>query len=293
MLQEANLILSHCYVAKGDFRTAYQYRKIHDSMKDSVILEENQRQFELIQLRSNIEQRDSEIELLNKEKQVENAEKQTLRIGVVLSFLILILLLAFWWRDRKKNAVLANHNKAIRNKNEEINEKNSTLQSSGEELRQQTEELQAINENLEMTLRQLKSAQNQIVESEKMAALGNLVAGVAHEINSPLGAINSSASVISQNLQATMQSLFAKAIKMTPEELKLFYELFEQISKPKEFIPAREKRKIRKEVEEKLKELAVDDVRQKTEFIVAMKLQDSIEKILPILQQGKRVKSDS
>jgi len=78
--------------------------------------------------------------------------------------------------------------------------------------------LQTAYSELEDTLQALKAAQLKLIESEKMASLGQLTAGIAHEINNPINFVTSNISPLKRDI----------------EDLKTFYNAFEQCAANKE-----------------------------------------------------------
>jgi signal transduction histidine kinase len=139
------------------------------------------------------------------------------------------------------------------------------LQTREQTLREQKDALSHANTELEHSLAErgealekrdaeLTKAMEDLVLSEKMAALGILLAGVTHEINTPLGAIRASADNIAE-AQTTFRQQFPRlfSVLKTENDQRVFFELLEAIREPTaEKLPSREKRKLKKQLQETL-----------------------------------------
>jgi PAS domain S-box-containing protein len=127
------------------------------------------------------------------------------------------------------------------------------------EIRFINEELYNQKENLEALVDNLTQTQEQLVQSEKMAALGQLIAGIAHEINTPLGAIKASIGNLSDSLEHALGELPALFQEQSVESLRLFTKIFELSRKKSPELSSREKRQLKKEIANILKENGFTD----------------------------------
>lgn len=96
MIFKAYENLSELYAEAGDFRKAYQYSKLSQVINDSILNEENTNQLNNLQIRYETEKKDQKIELLAKEKEVQEkeAERQSTLKWASLAGLALVALLA-------------------------------------------------------------------------------------------------------------------------------------------------------------------------------------------------------
>ncbi|MFO0434978.1 MAG: hypothetical protein ACK5ZT_06995, partial [Sphingobacteriaceae bacterium] len=122
-----SLKLSEAYEKNGDYANALEMLHLHNINKDSLINEKNSSSIEEMQVLYQSSQKDREIEKLNNEKIVKDAELSRQRtiiissIGAALSILILVLVL--WSRfnlKKKANEQLGDAYRKIELKNQQI-----------------------------------------------------------------------------------------------------------------------------------------------------------------------------
>lgn len=129
--------LANTYAELGDFEKSYSYQQRAKTIKDSLDKVVSSRQLAEMQIKFETEQKQREIELLSKEKEVQDlriTKQITLRnmiIAVTVLAIILLLLIYSRYRTNKKaNEALDLKNKQIELQKKTVEEKNSEITSS-------------------------------------------------------------------------------------------------------------------------------------------------------------------
>lgn len=149
---------------------------------------------------------------------------------------------------------------------------------------QNARQLRETNEELKTTLEHLQTAQNELIQAEKMAALGHLVAGVAHEINTPLGAIRSAVGTIQQFLQTELQQLPDFFAALPLEQRHLLLSLLAQALQRQNLLSSREKRQLRKQLEQQLAAHGCHNPLIQAQRLVNIGVYDQIDQYQAIIQ---------
>ncbi|MCF7793822.1 MAG: tetratricopeptide repeat protein [Candidatus Cloacimonetes bacterium] len=182
LIIEIYLRLSDVKVAQQNYQEALKYHKLYSSVKDSIFSSER---MEIIagmeatyEVQLLLEEREKEIELLQKDNEIYKlqAEKQRLNMWLLYFGLAIVIVLAFviFYRYR-------------------LNKKNTIILEKVVEER--TKDLRETNDQLKKEITERKQLENQLIRSERLAGVGELAAGIAHEIRNPLGNISSSAQI--------------------------------------------------------------------------------------------------
>ena len=100
---------ANTFAAEKKFKSAYDYHKLFSDTKDSLLNEESSKQIAEMQTKYETEKKEQQITLLNKDREIQNAEsrRQKIIIWSVVSGLLLVLILAgFIFKERKKSEKL-------------------------------------------------------------------------------------------------------------------------------------------------------------------------------------------
>ncbi|MCF8461316.1 MAG: tetratricopeptide repeat protein [Flavobacteriales bacterium] len=129
--------LSETYAEIGDFKRSYDFQQLAKSVRDSVDRLVSSRELAEMQVKFESEQKQREIELLGKEKEVQDlklTKQKTVRnmiIAVtVLAILMLILIYGRYRAKKKANEELGRKNVEIEQQKKTVEEKNSEITSS-------------------------------------------------------------------------------------------------------------------------------------------------------------------
>jgi signal transduction histidine kinase len=159
---DASLTLSEIYEQASQTQKANEFLKIHVNLRDEYDALNASKRFEDAELRSLLESRNREIADLEKNRLIQEQERQNQRLwifsisGALITAIFLTIILYRNAQSRKMANVILNQQK----------------------------------QEIENTLSQLQATQTQLIQSEKMASLGELTAGIAHEIQNPLNFVN-------------------------------------------------------------------------------------------------------
>ena len=101
--------LASAYSSLGNFKEAYEFHKKYSDIKDSILNEESSKQITEMQAKYETEKKEQQITLLNKDKELQNAQlnRQKIIIWSVAGGLLVVLILSiFIFRERKKSEKL-------------------------------------------------------------------------------------------------------------------------------------------------------------------------------------------
>jgi signal transduction histidine kinase len=143
----------------GDDRRALAVFKEYKAADDLLRNQERTGQMIAAQTRFEVDLKDREIEVLRKDKQIEESRRNALLVGAVL-FLLIIVLLFQRYRFQKRAAV------QIRRTNEALRQAHADLE---------------------------RAARDELAHVSRVATMGELAAAFAHELNQPLAAIRANA----------------------------------------------------------------------------------------------------
>lgn len=122
ILMKGNEELSEVYEKKQDYKNALIYYKSHTAIKDSLMNENNSKNMAEIQTKYETDKKEKEIELLTKDKSLQEAKLKTQNVvkngSIVVSILLLLFALLAYNRYRIKQKA----NIEISQKNKEITE---------------------------------------------------------------------------------------------------------------------------------------------------------------------------
>jgi len=162
--------LSDIYSHLGMYNKAFEYHKLFSAVKDSVFNENSQKQLSDIQTKYETEKKEKEIELLNKEKQVqdlklEQKEKEIRnQRRLIIIFIIVFIIIVFFIviviiQNRKikrayhlleiKNNEILQQKEEIEAQRDEIEGQRDRLAGQNEEISQQKEEIEAQRDEIE------------------------------------------------------------------------------------------------------------------------------------------------
>ncbi len=186
----------------GNFKAAYENEINAKTVKEEIAKSSTERRIQQIQFEYELDKKEAEIELLQKDTELKNAAVFNQRIIIFASLgglaMFVIISISLFRNNLSKQKA------------------NRLLQIQKEEIRTQRE-------NVISAYDQLKSTQAQLIQAEKMASLGELTAGIAHEIQNPLNFVKNF-SEVSEELVDEMKEELEKGdyeeAKALGEELK-------------------------------------------------------------------------
>lgn len=126
-LKDAHQLASEIYELNGDFKNAFTHFQTYHQISDTLLNNERLQRINELQIRYEVSQKDQEIELLNRESALREAElsQQELYRNFLIAFIIFLgiitLLLIYTNRIKKKN------NLTLKKSREEIEEQNKKL----------------------------------------------------------------------------------------------------------------------------------------------------------------------
>lgn len=173
----AYLALSETY-EKLDIKKAYGYHKLYSQFKDSLLNEESEKNMNELQTKYETEKKNTEIILLNKDKEIQSEELKKQRIFIYSAILVIALVLSLVliiFRSNKQkqlaNLHLEKKNQEILLSKKEIEKKNSELEGANAAITFQKMQIEEKNEEILSSIRYAKRIQQAVLKEEERVTM--------------------------------------------------------------------------------------------------------------------------
>ncbi len=202
LLQNCYHTLSELYLEKKNYKKSLEYFRLYSAIKDSIYTDETGKKIAELQLGYEIQKKDKENEILQKNNEIQTLKiKRSRNINIlIIAILLLILLLILYIYSRYR--VKIRTNKLLNEKNEHIEKINQELKNFNDKLEtkvnERTKALQEeISERRQVDIDLKKALKN----AEDANYLKNaFLANMSHEIRTPLNGIIGFSSLLASEL---------------------------------------------------------------------------------------------
>ena len=148
--------------SQGDFKGALEFKNLYQSLNDSIYSETSAGKLAEMQALYQVEKKDQEIQLLSKERALQESQLQvqqaqlrqqriliiTAVIGLLLISMVAYISYYYYRKIHKLNIEISEQNEEIQVQSEELSESNQTLTNLNNEIVGKNEEIQAQSEEL-------------------------------------------------------------------------------------------------------------------------------------------------
>jgi signal transduction histidine kinase/tetratricopeptide (TPR) repeat protein len=155
-------VFSKLMKSQGDFKKALEFKELYQSLDDSIYSEASAGKLAEMQALYQLEKKDQEIQLLSKERALQESQLQVQQASLrqqrilIIAATIGILFISFvayityfsYRRIHKLNMEISERNEEIQAQSEELSESNQTLTNLNNEIIEKNEEIQAQSEEL-------------------------------------------------------------------------------------------------------------------------------------------------
>jgi len=196
-LVDVYLSLAETQALVGNYEAAYENEINAKFVKDEIAKLSTDRTIQRLRLEFDLDKKEAEIELLQKDTELKNAAVFNQRIIIFASlgglFMFIVISISLFRNNLSK-------------------------QKANRLLEKQKEEIHAQRENIASAYDQLKLTQSQLIQSEKMASMGELASGIAHEIQNPLNFVNNFTEVSDEMVDEVLNEQ-GKSLEVRDEKL--------------------------------------------------------------------------
>jgi len=191
-VKEAYLTFVEVYAAKGDFANALSYHRRYAALRDSLFSADVRRNIDELQKRIATEQKDKQIQLLQKEQELQSVIRNSLIGGIVFLVLVAVLL-------TNRYRIKRTSEQRLQQSHVQLLEANKAIQHHAEVVEEQARHISEVNEQLNALNATLGAQNRQLLElnTEKTAFLGI----VAHDLKNPVNVICNLAEMMLKNEQ--------------------------------------------------------------------------------------------
>ena len=169
-------VLSKTYDSIKNYKKAYEYQKLFKILNDSMFSIESNQQIKGMEAKYQNDKKQKEIELLNKDKQLQETEiKQQIivKYAFVIGFTLMILLVSFVYRNyrnkKKANVLLKQQNIEISQQKEEISTQRDEIEAQRDLVTHQKEHIEEIHKEVTDSINYAKRIQEAVLPVSESA----------------------------------------------------------------------------------------------------------------------------
>lgn len=119
--------LSRIARKSGDYKTAYEYQVKSQTLQDSIFSVEKNKQFHEIQTKFEVEQKNSRIQLLNKENEIQSTQKRWIFISASVLVLLFVIIAYVYKKEAKSQKIIRKQDLLLFDKERETAEHQKKL----------------------------------------------------------------------------------------------------------------------------------------------------------------------
>jgi len=220
MLTQNYAAMANLMAQKGDYRKAYSFHQMFIAIKDSIYSEESRRKIIELQLMYDREKKESEIQLLMKNEQINYLSSQRDRLlkNFLLAGVVLVLVSLFLLYNRF--LIAKNANIMLESQKNEISRSNDKLVALNHNLLEQKRKFEELNHQLQLSNLKLKESQKHLIEIN--STKDKFFSIISHDLRNPFAAIVSFSRILKRDItNLTMDELKELALELDKSVLKI------------------------------------------------------------------------